>query len=388
MVAFIFRRSAQLLALAFCALLVCLGPSALHAEMLITAVCPQDAVQAVSTPLSPGGIIITAFDASAIWAYDVARGARYPLEGTIPCGANCRLSPDGAWLVYYDVYQATYNRMRLDGSDRSILVRGASELRWWADDTFVVWTPSGSVYLMPVAGGDTIPLPVSNAIDVQPGGRWVLTVTGSGESFVRRLVYATGAEEAAPPPMLLGRDRPYFAAAAWSPDGQTLAYVSTGPRDPDTGFFGGELYALNMVDGAVTQWTDLTAAYGASRIGGHAPGSLYWSPDGTQLAFWVTEMTGRDPVATTASAVLHVLDVQSGVIHQYCGVTTAGHTPNPPRLAWSPDGTHLAFAAVPTGQTQALLLALDVRAGTFTVLSSGVPPIYGRPDVIGWGIRP
>jgi hypothetical protein len=99
-------------------------------------------------------------------------------------------------------------------------------------------------------------------------------------------------------------------------------------------------------------------------------------------------MTGRDPVATTASAVLHVLDVQSGVIHQYCGVTTAGHTPNPPRLAWSPDGTHLAFAAVPTGQTQALLLALDVRAGTFTVLSSGVPPIYGRPDVIGWGIRP
>jgi Tol biopolymer transport system component len=140
---------------------------------------------------------------------------------------------------------------------------------------------------------------------------------------------------------------------------------------------------------APSRWTELTAHYGAERINGVAVGELSWSPDGTRIAFWVTEITGGDVTANLGSAVIHVLDVNTKELKAYCSYATNEQTPNPPSLVWSPDGTHLAFAgALPSDSSGYHLLAMDVETGALTSLSVGVVAAVGSPNVIAWGNRP
>jgi hypothetical protein len=84
-----------------------------------------------------------------------------------------------------------------------------------------------------------------------------------------------------------------------------------------------------------------------------------------------------------------VLDVTSGALTRYCGFQTDEHTPNPPRLIWSPDGHYLAFGAnLPNDERGYVLLTLDTRTGAFIELSAGLYPALGHADVIGWGLLP
>ncbi|MDQ7036624.1 MAG: hypothetical protein Q9P01_17875 [Anaerolineae bacterium] len=65
------------------------------------------------------------------------------------------------------------------------------------------------------------------------------------------------------------------------------------------------------------------------------------------------------------------------------------HTPNTPRLVWSPDGTHIAFAGNVRGDNKGtLLLALNIETGIFTELSDGIFPAMGQADVYAWGFAP
>ena len=75
---------------------------------------------------------------------------------------------------------------------------------------------------------------------------------------------------------------------------------------------GGEIFAIKPGDSAPTQWTHLTAIYGAERINGVAVGELSWSPDSTRIAFWVTAITGADVTANLGTSVIHILDVNTG----------------------------------------------------------------------------
>src|SRR5690606_28615918 len=150
-----------------------------------------------------------------------------------------------------------------------------------------------------------------------------------------------------------------------------------------------ELFVLQLETNQVLQMTDLNSIYGAVRINGGVRGDLSWSPDSTRIAFWVIELLGPDYEANTGSAMIHILDTTTGLLRAYCGFTTTEHTPDPPRLQWSPDGTHIAFAGnVPADDKGYLLLALDIESGVFTELSNGVFPALGTADVIAWGLPP
>ncbi|MEL6268194.1 MAG: hypothetical protein AAFR22_00125 [Chloroflexota bacterium] len=378
-----------------CMVLFSLTPPA-HAQAQPTPVCPSQTIQPQPPDFQPDGIILTTFDREAIWVYNISGGNRYPLPETVPCTRNCRTSPDGLWLSRMESESGfAFYKMRFDGTQRTLMANSATDVEWWDPQTLLVWTPDLKAYLVPEADPTAAReyLDVRGVVNVQPGGRYALSVgQDEGGNFVRRLENLevrglTGVAGTAP--INLGADIPYYNSAAWSPDGTWLAYVGQGVFDEATNVYGSELYGIRAGDAAPTPWTNFHGAYGAVRINGHMPGDLVWSPDGTKVACWVIELIGINPLADTGNAVVHVYDVTTGALNAYCGYSTIEHTPNPARLVWSPDGSHVAFGGnVPGDNEGYLLLALNVADGTITELSSGIFPALGAPDVIGWGRLP
>lgn len=356
---------------------------AMSASETFNQVCPPGGIQPRGVSFEPGGIIWTTFDRSAVWIYNIDRNSRYPLPDTAPCGSNCHLSRDARWITYLNATDRSFGKMRLDGTERTPLAPYATEVSWWDEETLLVWTPSQQAYLMREGTAEKNPLNVKGVVNIQPGGTWGIRLEHEGDYFLR--VFAdispdSGSRET----VILGYELPFFNAAAWSPNGSTLAF--TAPVSLD-GNLSGEIFLIEPGESEPAVLTDLYSAYGSVRINGHDPGELSWSPDGTRLAFWVIPLSGDDPLVDTSPAVLHVLDVQSRQINIYCGFSTTEHTPNPPRLIWSPDGTHLAFGGnIPEDEKGYLLLALDTDSGIFTELSNGIYPALGSPDVIAWGL--
>ncbi|NDJ59641.1 MAG: hypothetical protein GYB67_00870 [Chloroflexi bacterium] len=352
----------------------------------IDTICPAVGVQERGGSFQPGGLILTSFDRDALWIYNIDNQRRYPLPETSPCTRNCRLSPDARWLTYFNDLTNAFNKMRTDGTQRTFVTDYAADVQWWSDRIFLIWTPGHQAYLQEEGGTDRRYLDVSGVIAVQPGGLWALMVQQNGDSFERALIdlERRGLVGISDGRVHLGADQGYFNAHAWSPDGRFLAYVA--PVDPDAEIVSGEIFGIQPGDSAPAQWTDLAAAYGPVRINGLAVGDLSWSPDSARIAFWVTEVRGPDNLG---AAMLHVLDVAAGTVRAYCGYTTTRHTPNPPRLIWSPDGTHVAFAGDMADDDRGhLVLALNTESGVFTVLSTGVYPALGTPNLVAWGRSP
>lgn len=352
-------------------------------------VCPGTGIQQRTPDFQPGGIILTYFDKTGMWVYDIDNNARYPLPDTAPCGTNCHLSRDATWVTYLNSQDNIFSKMRLDGTQRTPLARRASEVSWWQDDTLLIWTPENDAFLRLEGGTELISLNATGATNIQPGGYWALILEQQDDDFMRVLVnLETRGLEWMEERLPIGLDARYHNAADWAPDGSWMAF--TAPLDLSADVLSSEIFAVQPhLAGEVVQWTDLRAAYGDVRINGHAPGELSWSPDSTRIAFWVTPLLGPDPEANTGTARLHVLDVTTGAIRVYCGFVTTEHTPNPPRLIWSPEGTHIAFGGnVPDDEQGYLLLVLDTESGEMTQLSNGIFPVFGSPDVIVWGRRP
>jgi hypothetical protein len=376
-------------------LLICLplllGTAQADAQSVpaITQVCETVGLQPRGRDYPPGGLILTAFDRASQWVYNVSSNSRYPLPETNPCASNCRLSPDARWISYVDSATQSYFRMRLDGTGREPLVNYASDVSWWSADTLLVWTPAHEAYLRPESADAREPLPVAGVFLIQPGGRSALGLRLEGDTFYRTLVdlgaRALGIEQTTD----LGIDRPYFNDAGWSPDGEWLALVAPTPADLTGQTLGAELYAIRPGEPSLIRWTYLTAAYGPLRINGRGSGDLAWSPDGTRIAFWVTPLRGLDPAEDSTEATLHILDVATGTVRAYCGLTLSETVPDTPRLIWSPEGSRLAFgAALPGDPSGYRLIALDPQTGTFTELSFGLYPVFGRPSVVAWGYGP
>lgn len=371
-------------------LLLCMfGARTLAQTDAIEDVCPANAIALRSAEWTGEGYILTAFDGSSLWVYDIARSTRYPLPQTRPCLSNCQLSPDGRWLIYMDPETSVFTRMRPDGTERSPVGISGAELQWWSESQLLVWNAEHRALLFEPQTGVLEELSGRALLAVQPGGRWALQLVYADGVFRRALVNLDTIDSDTPQRALLAPDAPYFNANAWSPDGLLLAYVGRGAYDETRSIAGAELYTIRPGDAIPSQRTFFSSSYGAARIGGANANGLAWSPDGRSLAFWAMELSGPQPETDAGPAFVHVLDLFTNRVRRYCGFSTTEHTPNPPRLAWSPDGRFLAFAGnVPGDDKGYLLLALDLERGVFTELSDGIFPALGSADVYGWGRKP
>jgi WD40 repeat protein len=358
---------------------------------IVTDICPAVGIQIRAPGFQPGGIILTSFDKTNLWVYNVDRDSRYPLPDTRPCNGNCRLSPDARWITFLNPLNSTYGKMRLNGTERTLITEYASDVEWWSADRLLIWTPGHQAYLQAEGSLDREYLNVERIVSVQPGGRWGLEVDQDGDGFSRALVNLetrdlSGIAEAR---VQLGKNEPYLNAASWSPDGAWLAYVAPGAFDTSINAEGGEIFLIRPGESAPQQMTDLNSLYGAARINGRNSSELSWSPDSTRIAFWAIELLGPDIAANTGNGVIHILNINTRELHSYCGFSTTEHTPNPPRLVWSPDGSHIAFAGnIPADDKGYLVLALDTATGIFTELSNGIYPALGQADVVAWGLQP
>ncbi|MEO0562479.1 MAG: hypothetical protein AAF125_10210 [Chloroflexota bacterium] len=371
--------------------LVLLQTISVMAQGPVVEVCPATGIRSRPVEFAPDGIILTTFDNAALWVYNIGTDTRYPLPETVPCSRNCSVSPTSDWILRMGD-DFNFYKMRLDGTQRTLLTAGAAAVQWWSTDTLLVWTPDYRAYLLPDGAPNTEDqrtyLDTRGVVALQPGGTNALALRRDADGrFLRELedielrglVGVAGAA-----PVVLGEDVPYFNDAAWSPSGEWLAFV----RQIRTGeAVSSEVYGIRPGDPDVTQLTDLTTTYGPVRVNGQPIGDLSWSPDATQLAFWVMPLPdGR--IESAGPAKLHVYDLPTGETRAYCTFTTEEHLPAPPRLIWSPDGSHVAFGGnVPGDNKGYLLLALNVADGTLTELSDGIFPALGTADVIAWGVR-
>lgn len=354
--------------------------------------CPTESF--ADTPDFPAeGYLLTSFDASALWVYDLGQASRYPLPETRPCTSNCRLSPDGTWLSYPDPNSLAFFKMRVNGTQRTQIAVGATDVEWWAEGMWLLWTPDQRAFLQAEGNNDENArelLSAGGIVSIQPNGRWgvALERLPNGE-IVRTLVNLAqqGLPEQAR--VRLAPDVPYASALAWSADGTWLAYVGRGALDPATQAQGSELFLLRAGDILPQQVSFFSAQQGAVRLGGYAVNSLFWSPDQRKVAFWVMPLRGANPETEADAAQIHILDVETRQIVRYCGFSTSEHTPNPPRLAWSPSSEALAFGVnVPNDNKGYLLLALNVQTGVFSEISEGIFPALGVADVVAWGRLP
>jgi dipeptidyl aminopeptidase/acylaminoacyl peptidase len=137
------------------------------------------------------------------------------------------------------------------------------------------------------------------------------------------------------------------SAPRWSPDGDTLAFVSDRSGKP-------QIHLIDAAGGEARQLTDL----------GRGVSSPVWSPDGSKVAFLSTEGYGIDDETRSKPGgfIRHItrkryrfditgyiddrfphvwyVDVESGTAQQ----VTAGEQPDG-SPAWSPDGSKIAFVS-------------------------------------------
>jgi len=152
----------------------------------------------------------------------------------------------------------------------------------------------------------------------------------------------------------------------WSPDGSTIAYVSTRAQGTD------DIYVMDADGGRIRR---VTAEAGDE----YDPA---WSPDGSRIAFGFDDLGIRE-----FSSSIDTVDLESGELSRL--ITKRNQRLGWP--AWSPDGSKIAFAAYTQGGYE--LFVMDADGGDPHVVHEEprdlfAVPLEWTPDgtrIVFWG---
>lgn len=141
-----------------------------------------------------------------------------------------------------------------------------------------------------------------------------------------------------------GRDRPAIEDPHLSPDGRTIAFVTTTSGDRRT-----EIHRLDASGGRPTPLTSPLARAWSPR----------WSPDGRRLAFLAGRASGDLPQ-------IHVFEIEGGAWRQ-----VTRHPTPPGDLTWAPDSRLIFFTAADVTAPARRHLAVVDLDGVTTQITFG-----------------
>jgi hypothetical protein len=167
-------------------------------------------------------------------------------------------------------------------------------------------------------------------------------------------------------------------APEWSPDGSRVAIISI---EPGLNSKKDEIFDLNK-DGKVQRLTYFADHFEKIKIG-----SMTWSPDGKNIAFWVTLEPGpyKPDAGTYQDMRLAILNTESFETTIYCisgdSVGPENGVPSSKFLIlpvgapiWSPDGTHVIVENRYSDNFSRLIL-LDIANKTAIDLGKDIQPL-------------
>jgi Tol biopolymer transport system component len=140
----------------------------------------------------------------------------------------------------------------------------------------------------------------------------------------------------------------------WSPDDKRIAFATNTGQN---GRIDDELFVLDNT-GALTQLTHLSDSEFYSKITG-----LSWSPDGSQIAYWVDRYNRQ---SESNSSHLFVTNTITRESRQFCDIKIPGgdYFSNMENPVWSPDGKYLlATLTNSVNEQNTIVIIIDITSG-------------------------
>lgn len=300
--------------------------------------------------------IMTDRAVSSIWLIDTTTGEERPIAGGSGDAFSPRWSPDSERLAYVSTNEG----------DSQIWVRwmdGGETVRLTglpASPSGITWSPSGEAIAYTMLVKD-IGLQLGSVPSKPEGAEWaepleiydLLTYRADGQGYLKsgfEKLFVVPATGGAPRQLTFG---PYHDGGplSWSSDEETIYFSANRKADWETDPVEGEVYAVNVATGALTQLTD--------RDGPDIHPIA--SPDGRLIAY----LGFDDELRAYENNDLYLMDSDGSNRRNI----TQGWDFDPQRIVWDEDGRGIYAQYDVRGETRVARIALD---GTVRDMVTGI----------------